>query len=416
MFRFKTTLIVPAMLVIAGCSSVQQVSEPEAAQYLQQVQSPSYQYEPQRITQWVQAMNKKMPCKIYMGSTAQRGKWWDSPETKIYWDGQCDANGYAYGLGREFIEDSSGLVATIGTYSGGEVEPTYVQATAFDKGMYAFGDLKANKTMTIGVQDSAMGFQMTSILTNQAGVVQYARYEALGVNGVSYVKSFGNGYVFKMTEVKDPGNPLAYTFIMLKNDHETGYRIEKLKNGSTQGVSFMSGQPQIVRLTPSIVNFYQAQVGEILQKLAEAQDAYRQSMVTVSRYRRQICDERHDVAFIPQDKYFQICSPDGDLEPFKAKIAGVTQQVREQQQAEAERQVRVAQANAQMQAAEVQQLTNSLNQFSANMNSFTQSMLNTVNQNNQYLMKQPGNGFQPQREAYDTRCIKAGIVINCTTQ
>lgn len=416
MLRFKTTLIVPAMLVIAGCSSVQQVGESEAAQYLQQVQSPSSQYKPQAITQWVQAMNKKSPCKIFMGSNAQRGKWWDSPGAKIYWDGECDANGYALGLGREFVEDSNGLVATIGTYSGGEVEPTYEQATAFDKGMYAFGDLKANKTMTIGVQDSAMGFQMTSILTNQVGDVQYARYEALGAKGVSYVKSFGNGYVFKMTEVRDVGNPLAYTFIMLRHDQETGYRIEKLKNGATQGVSFMNGQPQVVKLTPSIVNFYQAQAGEILQKLAETQDAYRQSMVTVSRYKRQICDKRQDVGFVPQDKYFQICSPDGDLEPFKAKIANVAQQVRDQQQAEAERQVRVAQANAQMQAAQVQQLTNSLNQFSANMNSITQSTLNTVNQNNQYLMQQPGNGFQPQRETYDTRCIKAGIVINCTTQ
>lgn len=417
MFRFKMTLIATALTAIAGCSSVPQVSEQEARQYLSQVQAPSFEFKPQEITQWVQAMNKHEPCKIFMGSNAQQGKWWDSPDSKIYWDGKC-VGGFASGLGREFIEDSNGLVATIGTYPGGEAEPKYEQAAFFDKGMYAFGDLKASKALTIGVQDNAMGFQMVSVLTNRAGDVQYGRQEALGAGTVAYVKSYGNGYVFKMTEVRDPSSPLALTMIMLKNGQEAGYRIEKFKNGAAQGVSFVSGQPQLVTLTPSIVNFYQAQAGEILAKLAEAQEAYRQSMVTVSRYKRQVCDKRQEVGFVSQEKYFQICSAEGDLQPYQEKIAGVAQRVKDQQQAEAERQVRMAQANAQAQAAQAienQQMINSLNQFSANMNSITQSTLNTVNQNNQYLMQQSGNGFKAQQDTYETRCINAGIVINCTT-
>lgn len=419
MLRFKITLAMPAVLLVAGCSSVPQVTDNEAFQYLRQVQAPSYEYKPQEITQWVQAMNKKEPCKIFMGSNAQQGKWWDSPDAKVYWDGKCGADGYAVGLGREFVDDSKGLAATIGTYPGGQAEPKYEQAAFFDKGMYAFGDLKASRALTFGVQDTAMGFQMVSVLTNRAGDSQYARQEALGTIAVSYVKSFGNGYVFKMTEVRDLANPLAFTMIMLRNDRETGYRIEKFKNGTAQGVSFMNGQPQVVQLTPSIVNFYQEQAAEILQKLTEAQDAYRQSMVTVSRYKRQICESREKIGFIAKDRYYQICADEGDLEPYQGKIAALTERLRQQQQAESDRQVAMTQANAQLQASQAiqgQQFINSLNEFSASMNSFTQSTLGTVNQNNQMLMQQSGGSFQAQPETYQTRCIKSGIVVNCTTR
>ena len=416
MLRFKIALVLPAFLLAAGCSSVPRVSEDDASQYLRQVQAPSYQFRPQEITQWVQAMNKKESCKLFMGSNAQQGKWWDSPDSKVYWDGQCK-NGYAYGLGREFVDDSKGLAATIGTYPGGEVKPTYEQAAFFDKGMYAYGDLEASKALTIGVQDNAMGFQMVSVLTNRVGDVQYARQEALGSNSVAYVKAFGNGYIFKLTEIKDPTNPLALTMIVIKDGKETGYRIEKYKNGAVQGVSHQAGQPQVVQLTPSIFSFYQAQVGEILQKLGESQEAYRQSLVTVSRYKRQICDNRVKPGFVSEEKYFQICADEGDLQPFQAKIAGVSQRMIEQQRADADRQAQMAQANAQLQAAQAienQQFVNGLNQFSANMNAINQSTLNTVNQNNQYLMQQ-GNSFQ-QKDSYQTRCIKTGIVVNCNTR
>lgn len=416
MLRFKIYFVLPAFLLAAGCSSVPQVSEGDASQYLRQLQAPSYQFWPQEITQWVQAMNKKEPCKLFMGSNAQQGKWWDSPDAKVYWDGQCK-NGYAYGLGREFVDDSKGLAATIGSYPGGEVEPTYEQAAFFDKGMYAYGDLKASKALAIGVQDNAMGFHMVSVLTNRVGDVQYARQEALGSNSVGYAKVFGNGYVFKLTEIKDPSNPLALTMIVIKDGKETGYRVEKYKNGAVQGVSHQAGQPQVVQLPPSIFSFYQAQVGEILQKLGESQEAYRQSLVTVSRYKRQICENRVKPGFVAEEKYFQICSDEGDLQPFQAKIAGVSQRMIEQQRADADRQAQIAQANAQLQAAqaiESQQFVNSLSQFSANMNAINQSTLNMVNQNNQNLMQQ-GSGFQ-QPESYQTRCIKTGIVVNCSTQ
>lgn len=417
MLRVKFSLLLPSILLAAGCSSVPQVSDQDATAYLRQIQAPSYQFKPQEITQWVQAMNKKEPCKLFMGSNAQQGKWWDSPDAKVYWDGQCK-NGHAYGLGREFVDDSKGLAATIGSYPGGEVEPLYEQAAFFDKGMYAYGDLKASKALAIGVQDNAMGFQMVSVLTNRVGDVQYARQEALGSNSVGYAKVFSNGYIFKLTEIKDLSNPLAMTMIVIKDGKETGYRVEKYKNGAVQGVSHQGSQPQVVQLPVSIANFYQAQVAEILQKLGESQEAYRQSLVTVARYKRQICENRVKPGFVPEDKYFQICSEEGDLQPYQSKIAGVSQRMREQQQADADRQAQMAQANAQLQASQAiqnQQFVNSLNQFSANMNAINQSTLNTVNQNNQYLMQQQGNGFQ-QQQSYQTRCIKTGIVTNCSTQ
>lgn len=422
MLRVRFLALLPIALLV-GCSSaptVPMVSEQDAEIFIAKIETPSFQSEAEHVIVWKQADNKKEPCKLFMGGTPDQ-KYWEWPETKITWDGQCK-DGYAYGIGREFLDTRTGLTSSLGTYSGGEKEPFYEATTNFDKGEVVVGDLKAKKVMGIKVQQSPMPFSMHSTIINSAGQYDYAKLVTIGGPGTSFAKSFRNGFVYRFNKVTDPGLPLDFSMEVLKDGRQVGYRIERLKNGTLYGVSLQGPQPQQVGLPASLVNFYNAQYQEISQKLGETKPAYDQALVTIERYKRTICGKTDKVDFVDPEKYRLICSENGDLQPYKEKIAQVLseQEARQAQQAtaaaaEADRQVRMAQANAQAQDNSMRALTQSMNDFNRSMNSYSQGMMDTVQQNNNQLM-QYNQGFQAQPQTYDTNCIHVANVINCKTR
>lgn len=418
--RFLSLL---SLAMLAGCSStpsVPVVSEQDAQIFIAKVETPSFQPVPEQVVVWKQADNKKEACKLFMGSTPEQ-KYWEWAETKITWDGQCK-DGYAYGIGREFLDTRMGLTSSLGTYAGGEKEPFYEATTNFDKGEVVVGDLKAKKVMAIKVQQSPLPFAMNTTIFNSAGKYDYAKLDALGGQGTSLIKSFRNGFVYRFNKATDPGVPLDFSMEVLKDGRQIGYRIERLKNGALYGVSLLGQQPERVGLPASLVNFYNAQYQEISQKLVESKPAYDQALVTVERYKRTICGKTDKIDFVDAEKYRLICSENGDLQPYKDNIAQVLseQKARQAQQAvaasaEADRQVRIAQANAQSQNDSMNELTQSMNDFSRSMNSYSQGMMNTVQQNN-YQMQQNNQGFQAQPQTYDTNCVHVANVINCKTR
>ncbi|WP_408602198.1 hypothetical protein [Pseudomonas sp. PLMAX] len=422
MIRVRFLALLPFAL-LGGCSSaptVPMVSEQDAQIFIAKIETPSFQPAADQVIVWKQADNKKEACKLFMGSTPDQ-KYWEWPETKITWDGQCK-DGYAYGVGREFLDTRKGLMSTIGTYSGGEKEPFYEASTNFDKGELVVGDLKAKKVMAIQVQQSPMPFAMTSTIFNSAGTYDYAKIDYLGGPATAVIKSYRNGFVFRFFKVTDPGLPVDFTMEVLKDGRPVGYKIERLKNGALYGVSLLGQQPQQVGLPASLVNFYNAQYQDISQKLGETKPAYDQALVTIERYKRAICGKGDKVDYVDQEKYRLICSEDGDLTPYKDKIAQVLseQKARQAQQAtaaaaEADRQVRLAQANAQAQNNSMKELTQSVNAFSSSMNSYSQGMMNTIQQNNNQMM-QYNQGFQAQPQTYDTNCVHVANVINCKTR
>jgi hypothetical protein len=422
MLRVSFLALLPIALLV-GCSSaptVPMVSEQEAQIFIAKIETPSFQPEPDHVIVWKQAENKKESCKLFMGSTPDR-KFWEWPETKITWDGQCK-DGYAYGLGREFLDTRDGLSSTLATYPGGEKEPLYEATTNFDKGEVVVGDLEARKVMAIKVQQSPLPFAMNSSFSNSDGHYDYVKGDVLGGSGTALIKSFRNGFTYKFFKVSDPTIPLDFSMEVLKDGQPSGYRILKFKNGALQAISLLGPQPQLVGLPASLVNFYNAQYQEILQKLGETKPAYDQALVTIERYKRTICGKTDKVDFVDQEKYRLICSENGDLQPYKDQIAQVLseQKSRQAQQAnaaaaEADRQVRMAQANAQAQNNSMRDLTQSMNDFSNSMNSYSQGMMNTVQQNN-YQMQQNNQGFQAQPQTYDTNCVHVANVINCKTR
>lgn len=422
MIRVRFLALLPLAL-LGGCSSaptVPMVSEQEAQIFIAKIETPSFQPNTNQVIAWKQAENKKEACKLFMSSTPDQ-KFWEWSETKIIWDGQCK-DGYAFGLGREFLDTRNGLSSTLGTYPGGEKEPFYEASTNFDKGVLAIGDLKAKKGMMAQLQQSPMPFAMTSTIFNSAGNYDYAKGDTLGGPGTALVKSFRNGFTYKFYKVTDPTIPLDFSMEVLKDGQPSGYRILKFKNGTLQAISLLGPQPQLVGLPASLVNFYNAQYQDITQKLGEAKPAYDQALVTIERYKRTICGNADKVDFVDPEKYRLICDENGDLQPYKEKIAQVLseQKERQVQQAtaaatEADRQVRLAQANAEAQNNSMRALTQSVNDFSRSMNSYSQGMMDTVQQNNNQML-QNNQGFQAQPQTYDTNCVHVANVINCKTR
>lgn len=95
-----------------------QAFEADAAYRLE---NPDYAY-----IEWVQPENKSEPCKIRMGQKKDKDTiWWREPASQgtLYWDGDC-RDGYAYGIGRNFVTMPDGsLRSTLVTYPGGNQPP-----------------------------------------------------------------------------------------------------------------------------------------------------------------------------------------------------------------------------------------------------------------------------------------------------
>jgi hypothetical protein len=68
--------------------------------YLAEYQSIKESHIVQSIVKWIQAANKNVPCKVFIGTSKNKDRTLDVNH-KAFWDGDCK-NGYANGLGRHF--------------------------------------------------------------------------------------------------------------------------------------------------------------------------------------------------------------------------------------------------------------------------------------------------------------------------
>lgn len=355
-----------------------------------------------KAEKWLQPLNKKESCKIFFGYD-KRNDW--TTDIKPYWDGDCK-DGYALGLGREFVKNINGVISqSLAYYAGGETTPIYF----FD-----------NNPMELGLQaEGKRGFIVYPIVENST--------TDFTVRGVSFFMDDENGIGYKyefspLSDVKAYSKILPnYTqiFVDLSNDefadlnwniftidHKTGKKTGYWINTPKQGINTvveMKDDNRInsknLALDSKYYEFLDNTINEIKEKIAMVDNVYKQAIGAKEQYKQRICKSNVKVTFMNNNEYKEICNENKKNAELKEKIdkelikiAQLKNIKRQELAAKREHEMRIAREQAQIEAAKAQasaaamsSLVNAAERFRQQSEIGLQQQMNNLNNTMQMM-------------------------------
>lgn len=398
---FKYSLVgVLGAFIFSGCTgSIVQIDDTEAFSYIkkyeaeyQQIKSNSQNTE--MPVKWIQATNKKEPCKLFIGYNPNDDRTLKDGY-KIFWDGECK-NGYAYGLGREFEKGFLTNLEAIALYSGGEKKPEYFIQKDNLSNITMEGDITNGNYVKTIIKDDGINFDIW---------YQYGHFQENIVDIGSFINS--NPFSDQITYIKAYPN-FAYVIGDLSNDEFSQYKYNynmvdgkrKQLNGfvfsvSKNNIRFASQQNygQFVRHV-DIPQSYLNHIGNVFNEVKNAGqvaiDAQKKALMVKQQYKDIICKDSVKVDFMDNNEYKAICNEDKKLAELKKKMDTKLAQIEQQKQAKRQQQneqrliqAREAEANAAMRkakAAEDANFNQSIQNFNNNMQ--MQQLNNNLMMNN----------------------------------
>ena len=398
---FKYSLVgVLGAFIFSGCTgSIVQIDDTEAFSYIkkyeaeyQQIKSNSQNTE--MPVKWIQATNKKEPCKLFIGYNPNDDRTLKDGY-KIFWDGECK-NGYAYGLGREFEKGFLTNLEAIALYSGGEKKPEYFIQKDNLSNITMEGDITNGNYVKTIIKDDGINFDIW---------YQYGHFQENIVDIGSFINS--NPFSDQITYIKAYPN-FAYVIGDLSNDEFSQYKYNynmvdgkrKQLNGfvfsvSKNNIRFASQQNygQFVRHV-DIPQSYLNHIGNVFNEVKNAGqvaiDAQKKALMLKQQYKDIICKDSVKVDFMDNNEYKAICNEDKKLAELKKKMDTKLAQIEQQKQAKRQQQneqrliqAREAEANAAMRkakAAEDANFNQSIQNFNNNLQ--MQQLNNNLMMNN----------------------------------
>lgn len=403
---FKYSLVgVLGAFIFSGCTgSIVQIDDTEAFSYIkkyeaeyQQIKSNSQNTE--MPVKWIQATNKKEPCKLFIGYNPNDDRTLKDGY-KIFWDGECK-NGYAYGLGREFEKGFLTNLEAIALYSGGEKKPEYFIQKDNLSNITMEGDITNGNYVKTIIKDDGINFDIW---------YQYGHFQENIVDIGSFINS--NPFSDQITYIKAYPN-FAYVIGDLSNDEFSQYKYNynmvdgkrKQLNGfvfsvSKNNIRFASQQNygQFVRHV-DIPQSYLNHIGNVFNEVKNAGqvaiDAQKKALMVKQQYKDIICKDSVKVDFMDNNEYKAICNEDKKLAELKKKMDTKLAQIEQQKQAKRQQQneqrliqAREAEANAAMRKAKAAEDAN----FNQSMQNFNNNL--QMQQLNNNLMM---NNLMPKR-------------------
>ncbi len=391
-------------MLLCGCSSIFAVSEEEAfaqeRQFLAEYQANKALYQDAKAEAWVQPVNKKEQCRIYLGYDKSNQE--KALNTEYYWDGACK-EGFAYGIGREFVRSDDAVTEDLAEYKAPGQEPTYYYHKDKLTGFTATGISNSQKTaiqgFTYGENGSDFKYMQVASVVDREQYINYLIYQDPIAGIVRKGKEYPNfAFVFEFNQLNNQGG----AYLLNKKINEPapyGFFITS-NTGSYRGVrkASFTAQPEAVILPESYWAEFVRVLTEIEKQLNDAtltRSVNRADMIK-KEYIAQKCHTKAAAPFASWPDYFDICHEDkflaevakkvsAKIEERNAQMAALAQQ--RQQQALIQAQINAAQA--QRRAAEAQQAVAALEQFNAGLqqtNNLNQNLFNMVNQNNMQMM------------------------------
>jgi len=399
-------IVLASAILVTGCSSVKTVSPEEADQVIKAVQAPG----PVKIDKvvWVQPDNKSEACKTYFLDPPA-----DTSKLKVTWDGACK-DGYAFGLGREFVVGGGHDQSMVATYVGGKVKPQYHSSNNYSLGLYGYGDPDKGVAFVSKTGNAATGEGYEQVLAVRQGESTYARRYTVASGEMTFVKLFPSDFAVMITTPSDPTSPVQKIIALRKGSLYANYGIVKYRNGSVEMKKIEGGQFVPARLPENYLAFLASVTTDINNQLSSAERYADESARKVADYKAAFCSKR----VVPQEPlhYRDICGAQGDMTSANVEISAIIakREARFAQGVANQRQSMIQAAQIQAinnQAAEAQslELSNSLN----DLNNTLRQQTNSINQNSYQAPAIPDYG---QRPTYDTTCYDLGAVVRCNTR
>ncbi len=386
------------------------------------------------VVSWVQPLNKKDSCKIYMGGVVEKGgiPLWENPDSRFYWDGDC-RNGYAYGIGREFIVIRGEVASSLGDYSGEQKEPTYYLDVNYDRKVIHFPG-KSHPyyaDLAYTVQTSPNGKEAITINQTLLDLSEdrfYSKFSEIGGDTFKKATQLPNKNKYVMEYSVNPTESYSHYFTLNDKNENTGYGIGINDNGVAKNVrhiQYLNHTNAVdVILPDSYLNHWRELDGKTNSKLAMSDKLIQESYVAINKYKRRICKDSVQVDFIDNEIYGRICLKNGELEPYTALIEDLQAQqekrhVKAREDIAVRRQQSMNQAIAQSQADDVA-FSNAINNFSNGMYNFSQDAYR-LNQNQAQLTNSLINSSPPPsvnfgRPEVQTNCFSVANMVRCRTQ
>lgn len=395
-------------MLLCGCSTISQifaVSEEESfaqeRQFLAEYEANKALYK--KSSAWVQPVNKKEQCRIYVGYDKSNQE--KVLNTEYYWDGACK-EGFAYGIGREFIRSDDAVTEDLAEYKAPGQEPNY----------YYHKD-KLLKLTTTGISNSqkeaVQGFfygengsdfkymQVAAVIDREQNIAYLSGYDPIS-GMVRESKEYPNfAFVFEFNRLNNRG--VAYLQDKRTNEHAPYAFLFILNTGSHSGIRVSAtAQPEAVNLPESYWLEFARVKNEIEKQLDGASLTSRVNRADMIKkeYIAKKCHGRAAAPFASWSDYFDICHEDKFLAEVAKKVSAKIEERNAQQAALAQQrqqqaliQAQINAAQAQRRAAEAQQAVAALEQFNAGLQQtnnqlyqMNQNTFNMINQNNMQMM------------------------------
>jgi hypothetical protein len=258
--------------------------------------------------EYIQAANRLSPCKIFFISTSDLLK--DlKQDAKVFWDGKCK-NGYADGLGREFLVLDEFTSWSLAVYKN--KTPTYYIEKNINLGSYIVGKMQVESLIWYGIKTKTSMFDPVQDIGKFDYDKQTKTFERTYLNNSSmksYIKEFPNFRYQKDDYTLNRNSTVEYEFALYdKNNIRNGWGMGKRKDQFRPNFGiYTDDDPQPKVLEISYLFKFNAIIQSIEKNKLEALKAYQQALKTKSEYQKRICKPGLYVDFIDEQSYTKIC-------------------------------------------------------------------------------------------------------------
>lgn len=329
----------------------------------------------QKVEKWIQPINKKQQCKIFVSGYKDKIDSFIS-DNKFYWDGECK-NGFAYGLGREFVKGVEKDQETLGVYSGNQTAPIYYYMkdnllNAFTLGKETSKD--NGKYLSVVINDSVNNFNIFNIIAANDDNVLYTSM----LSPFSMIKVFSKVYPNFSYVIKDfsqeLNSPIKFEIYLQKNNIPFGYVVYIKKDGNiVSGKYGANGKiEESVKLPDSYIEHMEDILYEIGVKTNIGSGILQTAESFKKQYKNNICKIRAKSPFNTWENYKDICDEDKYFTRLNESVKKKTQEIqkiqREQQEIKA-RQLEIAQTQNLIKAEANRQSMQKFNETMQKINS-----------------------------------------------
>jgi hypothetical protein len=311
-------LMISSIALISGCVTTPKfptIGDDEAFKYeskfLAEYKPLTKQPPKETVFKWMQPLNKQKPCKVYSGVPIEYAQQEIDDGYKIFWDGACK-DGYAHGLGREFVRANVRNMESIAIYKRKQEMPKYYIQTFNLDNRTEEGDINNRYFVETTINEDNfkfdIGYKYGFFGSQEKSYALMTMSSPFSDNSV-YYKNYPNFSYILYDMSNNEFDRRRYKFSMAHSGKENGFGFETPKYGETVAVEQINGESVRRVVLP---NSYYKKILQIKNEVKEAGqkaiEAQKYALKVKKQYMKRICKNSVSVKFIDNNEYKKICN------------------------------------------------------------------------------------------------------------